>query len=83
MKPDPDRASYASYLLRMRWALRDGRPVCQAMLIDVLSKQERRFPDLSGLVSYLQAQGSRYEGADSGGDAGTEVGGGNIVVHKA
>jgi hypothetical protein len=61
MQPDPDRAAYASYLLRLRRAWRDGEPVCQAMLIDVRSKEQRCFPDLDRLFAYLHEQGASFE----------------------
>jgi hypothetical protein len=48
---------YVSYLLRLRWAWRDGEPVCQAMLRDVSDRSEQRFADLESLFAYLRAQG--------------------------
>jgi hypothetical protein len=56
-------AQYASYLLRLRWALRNDRPVCQAMLTSVTSKEQRYFADLESMVTYLAAQGPRARGA--------------------
>jgi hypothetical protein len=61
IKPDPDRAAYASYVLRLRWAWRDGQPVCQAMLTEVRSKERRCFLDLEALFAYLHAQGPQVE----------------------
>jgi hypothetical protein len=47
---------YESYLLRLCREERDGEPVCQAMLQNVSSKEQRYFADLEGLVAFLQAQ---------------------------
>ena len=47
---------YESYLLRLRWEERDGAPVCQAMLQNVSSKEQRYFADLDSLAAYLQDQ---------------------------
>jgi hypothetical protein len=53
-----DAPRYASYLLRLRWATRDGRPTCQATLIDVVTKEQRSFADLEGAMAYLREQGA-------------------------
>jgi hypothetical protein len=47
---------YASYLLRLRWAERDGRKTCQAMLTSVATKEQRTFADLESVVDYLREQ---------------------------
>ena len=47
---------YESYLLRLRREERDGVPVCQAMLQNVSSKEQRYFNGLESLVAFLQAQ---------------------------
>jgi hypothetical protein len=73
MEPDPERASYASYLLRLRWALRDGQPVRQAMLVDVLSKEKRSFSDLEGLVAYLHALGLEFSAEPARARMGAET----------
>jgi hypothetical protein len=43
-----DSPRYASYLLRLRWVERDGRRICQAMLISVATEEQRTFADPSG-----------------------------------
>ena len=45
---------YESHLLRLRHTTRDGRPVCQAMLIHLPSRETRYFSDLAGLMDYLE-----------------------------
>ena len=45
---------YASYLLRLRWAERDGQPTCQAMLISVATKEQRYFCSLEEAMAYLE-----------------------------
>ena len=49
---------YVSYLLRLRWAERDGQPTCQAMLISVATKEQRSFGSLEEMMSYLHELGS-------------------------
>ena len=56
-----DAPRYASYLLRLRWATRDGRPTCQATLIDVITKEQRSFADLAGLVAFLESESGELE----------------------
>jgi hypothetical protein len=73
MAPDPDRAIYASFLLRLRWAWHNSQLVYQALLTDVSSKERRGFIDLEGLFACLHAQGPQFEAEPAQEQIGAEA----------
>ena len=54
MNPIPEApAQYESWLLRLRQTTRDGRLICQIMLICLPSQETRYFADLASMTAYL------------------------------